>query len=67
MAQNTLTYLCLKENVICLQPRRDKLPGFYKEGGEAEAQKDQSCVGVLLLKNHVLEFACYLVKYCRYF
>lgn len=62
MAQNTLTYLCLKENVICLQPRRDKLPGFYKEGGEAEAQKGQCwcvitekpCAGICLLSCQIL-------------
>lgn len=59
--KNTLTYLCLKENVICLQPRRDKLPGLQREKeAELQLRKDQKCVGVLLLKNHVLEFACYL-------
>jgi len=38
MAQNTLTYLCLKENVICLQPRRDT--SWFLEGGRRSWSSD---------------------------
>lgn len=56
---NTLTYLCSKENVICLQPRRDKTSGFLEgEGGGAEARMDQTCVGVLLLENKQTKKTC---------
>lgn len=59
MAQITLTYLCLKENVICLQVCGEKAAGL--DGGEASSRSSGGS-GVLLLKNHVLEFACSLVK-----
>lgn len=61
MAQNTLTYLCLKENVICLQPRRDKLPGLQREReAELKLRRTRAVLVCYYWKTMCWKFACYL-------